>query len=374
MKKVFLIIYRILLLLLALSCVSFVFGCGEAEESSLDAASPEPVSEETSPASSEPDEPSEIELPDESSDEPSEEPYDPGVYRPYRDANEPKLEDIVLQSEIPVTGIRIDPANISIGEGEIVLLPFEIRPFTSGMPRTYTVSDPEILSVSETGFVTGLQPGKATVTLESGGKKATCHVTVKDAGDETPLHRLLAGLTGTEDRRLWKFALYDFDGDGENELIARHFYTESGIPEAAICRISDGELLLSAFVGAAYEHWTVRSGSFAEKFILVAHTEYPSMSGALVCRDALTVKDGVYTLTRLSERRTTVGGGFDYAALVDGELVSCDRATYRKYVEDETVSRFEKDNPASEELRFFGGISLYEIEDLLLNPPPLPKN
>ena len=84
--------------------------------------------------------------------------------------------DLVITVVEPVAKpkIEVTPTEKELIEGETV----QLVTATTGV--TYTSSAPTVASVSETGLVTALAMGKATITLEKEGmKKATVAITVK---------------------------------------------------------------------------------------------------------------------------------------------------------------------------------------------------
>ena len=359
-------LYIVLLLLLAALLAAGCAGETSSEEPS------EPQSEaESAECSEESSGFSEIELPEDSS-EPAEESDEPYVYRPYREDGEPTYDGTPLSGTLAVTGVTFLPDSIDGEVGETVFLPWECRPRTA-VPGslTFTVEDPSVASVDETGKVLCLKQGKTKITVNADGKKASCSLHVHAKSASTPLNERIRAVVGDKDPRLFFFGLLDVDGDGAKELIAQCLATGSGVPFAAVYRVESGEMLFSGEVGAVSEKWSVRSGSYADRFVFIAHTQYPSLEGVQVCRDAASydAESGKWTVVRLSRRSMGSYGNFDYCVNADGKLVSCDYETYRYYVTENAASRFEKDNPVVESAVLVTGSYPAEIEKLLLNPP-----
>lgn len=367
MKRQFLFrkIYIAILLLLA---VLLAAGCAEQPPAG-ESSSQEPATE--SGESSEEDSGfSEIVLSEDPA-ESSEEPYDPNAFYPYRPDGEPTFDGKPLQTALPVTGVTFLPDAVEGEVGETLLLPWECRPRTAKPASLQFTSDnPAVATVDETGRAHLLSAGKAKITVTADGKRATCTLTVFPKSAPTPLSERLSAIVGEKDCRLFRFGLLDVDGDGKQELIAQCFATESGVPFAEVCRVETGEVLFSAECGAIAEKWSVRGGKYASRFVYVAHTQYPSMSGAQVCRDAVMfeAQSGQWKLTRLSRRTMSTRGTYDYCVNADGTLVSCDLSTYQYYVKEESVSQFERDNPASETALLVSGGSVSEVVRLLTAP------
>ena len=85
-------------------------------------------------------------------------------------------------------------------EGEVVTLTATVNPSNASNKNVYwTSSDSSIATVDNSGKVTAIKAGSATVTVttEDGGKTATCSVTVKK-----PSHGVNIG---------------DWEGDGSDD-------------------------------------------------------------------------------------------------------------------------------------------------------------
>ncbi|MBR5559268.1 MAG: Ig-like domain-containing protein [Oscillospiraceae bacterium] len=80
------------------------------------------------------------------------------------------------------TGITLTPTTLNVAVGETAAITAAIQPANADQTVVWTSSDAKIAKVDETGKVTGVKLGKATITAEtSNGKKATCEVTVTEA-------------------------------------------------------------------------------------------------------------------------------------------------------------------------------------------------
>jgi hypothetical protein len=83
--------------------------------------------------------------------------------------------------EIAVNSISINPSTLSLIKGQSQLLNIVFDPLdATSQLVTYTLSQPGIVEVDQFGRVTALSKGTVTViaTSVSGGKKATCEITV----------------------------------------------------------------------------------------------------------------------------------------------------------------------------------------------------
>lgn len=84
---------------------------------------------------------------------------------------------------IYVNGVTINNKAVEMMEGEVVTLIATINPSNASYRNVYwTSSDSSVATVDNTGKVTAVKAGSATITVttEDGGKTATCKVTVKE--------------------------------------------------------------------------------------------------------------------------------------------------------------------------------------------------
>ena len=85
----------------------------------------------------------------------------------------------VAANSVPVTGVTIDKAEISIVEGESQKLGATVTPDNATDKKvTWTSSDNTVATVDGSGNVTAVKAGSATITAKAGDKTATCQVTV----------------------------------------------------------------------------------------------------------------------------------------------------------------------------------------------------
>jgi len=80
------------------------------------------------------------------------------------------------------TGVTLNPTTLTVAVGETATITSTVAPANADQSVTWTTSDAKIAKVDETGKVTGVKAGKATITATTAnGKTATCAVTVADA-------------------------------------------------------------------------------------------------------------------------------------------------------------------------------------------------
>lgn len=88
----------------------------------------------------------------------------------------------VTVSPTPVGSVSVTPAQASIAAGVTVQLTAEVKDAAGNVlnnrPVTWSSSDTTVATVSSSGVVTGVAPGKATITAASGGKSGSAQVTV----------------------------------------------------------------------------------------------------------------------------------------------------------------------------------------------------
>lgn len=85
-------------------------------------------------------------------------------------------------SSAPVATVTVDPADASVGAGATVRLGATLRDadgnLLTGRVVTWSTSDPSVATVSETGLVSGVSVGTATITAASEGQSGTATITV----------------------------------------------------------------------------------------------------------------------------------------------------------------------------------------------------
>ena len=88
------------------------------------------------------------------------------------------------EKEVAVTGVKVSPTSLSLEIGQSAMLTATVEPSdATDKGVNWTSSDLSVAAVQE-GTVKAIGAGNATiiVTTVSGGKTATCSVTVKEAG------------------------------------------------------------------------------------------------------------------------------------------------------------------------------------------------
>lgn len=79
-----------------------------------------------------------------------------------------------------ITSLKLNVTELSLQIGESFLLEATVRPPDAPVVLTWTSSDDETVSVDQTGLVTQLAYGSATITVTYGSYRAACHVSSKD--------------------------------------------------------------------------------------------------------------------------------------------------------------------------------------------------
>ena len=80
---------------------------------------------------------------------------------------------------VPVVSVTLDRDGLQLGEGETARLHATILPEeASSEALTWTSVDPSVAIVSSAGVVTAVSVGETAVTVEAGGKTASCMVSV----------------------------------------------------------------------------------------------------------------------------------------------------------------------------------------------------
>lgn len=82
----------------------------------------------------------------------------------------------------PITGIRVDPTSVTLETGEEFMPTAYVLPMeTDEVEITWSSSNPEVATVNESGNITALKKGNATIKVTSVVNKeisGTCEVTV----------------------------------------------------------------------------------------------------------------------------------------------------------------------------------------------------
>ena len=103
-------------------------------------------------------------------------------------------------AEIAVTGISVSQPSISLNEGETAVISYSVEPTNASVKDvSFSSSDNGVATVDDSGRVTAVAPGTATITVSTkdGGFKATVNVTVKSKdtpGPPTPADKSVTGI------------------------------------------------------------------------------------------------------------------------------------------------------------------------------------
>ncbi len=87
---------------------------------------------------------------------------------------------ITVKNPVAATGVKLNKKTASVEKGKSITLKATISPSnTTNKAVTFKSSNKKIATVDKKGVVTGVKPGKVTITVTTAnGKKATCTVTV----------------------------------------------------------------------------------------------------------------------------------------------------------------------------------------------------
>ncbi len=97
-------------------------------------------------------------------------------------------------STISVTGVTMSKTALDLKTGETSQLAATVQPADATNPKvTWSSSNPDVVSVDQTGKVTAVGPGTATITAttDDGKKTATCEITVTEAPAPGPTEKTL---------------------------------------------------------------------------------------------------------------------------------------------------------------------------------------
>lgn len=86
-------------------------------------------------------------------------------------------------TDVAVTGVSLDKTSLELLEGETAVLTATVTPDNATDKTVSWISSAQsVATVSETGTVTAVSVGRATITATAGGVSATCVVTVSEEG------------------------------------------------------------------------------------------------------------------------------------------------------------------------------------------------
>ena len=96
-------------------------------------------------------------------------------------AGEASKEYTLTIAAVPVANVTLDHTVLALFPGDTTALTAKVDPDTAtDKTVTWESSDPNVATVDQSGKVTAVAPGTATITATAGGKTATCTVTVTD--------------------------------------------------------------------------------------------------------------------------------------------------------------------------------------------------
>lgn len=94
-------------------------------------------------------------------------------------AGEASKEYALAIEAVPVANVTLDRTVLALFPGDTTALTATVEPDTAtDKTVTWESSDPNVATVDQSGKVTAVAPGTATITATAGGKTATCTVTV----------------------------------------------------------------------------------------------------------------------------------------------------------------------------------------------------
>lgn len=93
----------------------------------------------------------------------------------------------VTEETIDVTSITIDPQEVTLEPGKTATITADVQPETATDRALTWTSEDEKVAIVDDGTITAVAEGTTTITAATAnGLTATCEVTVKKAGEETP--------------------------------------------------------------------------------------------------------------------------------------------------------------------------------------------
>lgn len=194
-------------------------------------------------------------------------------------------EVVPIRVQNVATGVEIDPASVTIDEGESISLtavPVPEGTILKGL--VWSSSDPEIVSVDRFGTVTGLKAGEAVITVSNAaGLKAECTVTVKESevepGVDTEAPTVPEKLEAKEVTS--STVTVKWSASKDNEGVAGYVIYVDGLE---IGRVADTEAVIKNLKADTEYEISVRAydeaGNFSEATVITVRTEKASGSGS----------------------------------------------------------------------------------------------
>lgn len=194
-------------------------------------------------------------------------------------------EVVPIRVQNVATGVEIDPASVTIDEGESISLtavPVPEGTILKGL--VWSSSDPEIVSVDRFGTVTGLKAGEAVITVSNAaGLKAECTVTVKESevepGVDTEAPTVPEKLEAKEVTS--STVTVKWSASKDKEGVAGYVIYVDGLE---IGRVADTEAVIKNLKADTEYEISVRAydeaGNFSEATVITVRTEKASGSGS----------------------------------------------------------------------------------------------
>jgi len=99
---------------------------------------------------------------------------------------------------IPVTGISLNQTNLTLNKGQTYTLTATVSPDNATNKNvTWSSSDVSKVSINNSGVITAVATGTATITATAEGKTATCKVTVSESTTEIPIQSITLDYVST---------------------------------------------------------------------------------------------------------------------------------------------------------------------------------
>ena len=127
-----------------------------------------------------------------------------------------KAEDTPGPEEKPVTGVSLQPTELSLKVGDSQTLTLQLSPSDADVKSlSWESSDSGVATVSQGGLVTAVAEGSATITVSVDGFTASCAVTVSEDAPQPGVGPTVYVFNATGWIYVWLYAWADAVGDIE---------------------------------------------------------------------------------------------------------------------------------------------------------------
>ena len=163
----------------------------------------------------------------------------------------------VKKSVVAVTSVTLNKTTLPLTKGQSETLTATVAPDNaSDKTVTWSSSDATIASVDQTGKVTAVKSGKATITAAAGEKSATCEVTVTTPVQSVSLDRTTVSLEEGQTTTLTA-TISPNDADEQTITWSTSNSAAATVTNGFVTAVAEGTAVIKASVGGKEATCTV---------------------------------------------------------------------------------------------------------------------